>query len=320
MAMAFGSEGEIQVQSRISNDMTMALTPGGDIFLGFITSTGSAGANPGSIKVAHGKIGTWKFTQYNIHTDTGSPHCLSWGNYTYYNINFSRSGPGVAFTYTIPTGTPRSKSYDNKLYIRHWTGQGFTPQSTLFSGPTNAVIRFHLGRYVMDNGQGMMLPFTMHMYNTANPPQLVGYAHTMLHQSGHFVAYGKACETSAKKLPLIEASHYPYIGNSGYALGLRNAVGGSGAVCLVGTSMTAMGSLTLPFDLSPLGITGCQLHTDILISAGIATGSGGTATFPFPVPSSTVLKGLAVTSQWAFIDSQAPGGLRFTGGGVTYPW
>ena len=54
----------------------------------------------------------------------------------------------------------------------------------------------------------------------------------------------------------------------------------TGAVAWLGTSRTAFGPLTLPFDLSPLGAPGCMIHTDMAHLVTVPT--TGKVVWPIP--------------------------------------
>ncbi|MEZ5988407.1 MAG: hypothetical protein R3F30_04665 [Planctomycetota bacterium] len=313
---AFGAEGEILVKAGISNDMNLALSPSGDIWMTYITSAGSAAANPGTIEVAHAQIGTWKFTTYPIWTDTRTPFVLTWGNYAFYNIQMARSGDRTMVLYTIPNGTPSgTKTYPGPLYARDWNGSGFNAQRTLIAAASNAEITFPLARSDRDAGCGLWLAYSRLIYDNATPPNLIGTALTTLVEPAVVAGYGLGCAASGAAMPTTMGDDIPYLGNKGFGLTLRNGKASSAAVCFIGGSMTQFGPIPLPFDLTPLGWAGCRLYTDILLAIPAPIATTGECALPLPVPNDSSLNGAAINHQWAYIDGTR---LYFTNAGMMY--
>ena len=75
--------------------------------------------------------------------------------------------------------------------------------------------------------------------------------------------------------------------------------------CLLtlGTSTTTWGALTLPFDLTPFGATGCKVYNDIAATIPSATSATGVATIPLPIPNNPLLVGATFYAQGAFVDA-----------------
>jgi len=318
MAQAFGAEGEILVKAGISNETTLALTPAGDIFIGYITSPGSSSAAAGSMEVSHAMIGTWQFTPHTIYQDTRTPFTLTWGNFAFYCLQLARTGAGVSVYYTIPSGTTSAKIYDNLLYAQDWNGQTFTNQRTVFAGPPNSQITFPLARSCMSNGLGLMLTFTMQLYANATPPNLVSTMLQALVEPAAHVNYGLGCQTSGGGVPRTAATGTPNLGNTAFGLTLEEGIGSAGIV-LLGISSSSFAGIPLPLSLTPFGIAGCSLYTDLVVT-GTALVSGGAASLPLPIPASPALAGARLTSQWLLLDSAAPGGVRLSGGGALNLW
>ncbi|MEO6597455.1 MAG: hypothetical protein ABIP94_22150 [Planctomycetota bacterium] len=82
------------------------------------------------------------------------------------------------------------------------------------------------------------------------------------------------------------------------------------------------GSLPLPIDLTPLGLTGCQLFAEaLLLDALLATGT--TATWSIALPAGTNLLGIQFFYQGAVIDVAAKVGgfvLSNAGAAMTGSW
>ena len=147
-------------------------------------------------------------------------------------------------------------------------------------------------------------------------------------QSGGFVikfwgrtlmGYGLGCKGSNGKTPLVSSSGgTPSMGNSSFQVDLTDAKASSGAVLFAGFSRSKLfGSVNLPLALAGLGATGCQLWTDIVLTAAAATDNSGRAKMPFPLPRIAALKDLPLYNQWFVVDSRANGaGFVLSSGGL----
>ncbi len=71
----------------------------------------------------------------------------------------------------------------------------------------------------------------------------------------------------------------------------------------------------LPFPLAPLGLPGCTLYVDPLID-GVTHSGGGTASWGFQVPSSSVLYGLRFFNQAVFFDPWSAAGVVVSNAGA----
>jgi hypothetical protein len=83
----------------------------------------------------------------------------------------------------------------------------------------------------------------------------------------------------------------------------------------VGLSDTTSGGLPLPLDLTAIGMTGCSLLADPLVTQ-VATGAGTTANWAFAIPNQPSLIGFLVYAQGFSLDLGAnPFGFTATNGG-----
>ena len=316
MAKAFGAEGEIQVQAGISNETTLALSPEGDIWIGYITSPGSSSSNPGEIAVSHAKIGTWTFTPHTIYQDPATTNfTLTWGNHVFYCAQLARSANTTRIYYIIPTGTISSGlQWPGPIYYKEWNGTGFGSQQVALSVPPNAQVRFPLARSDAYTGLGELISWSLFLYDTSTPPNLVSHMLQTRYNPAAAVRYGLGCETGAKDLPLIGADSFPYLGNSSFRVNLERGVANGAAVYFLGNDRTSLGGLPLPFDLTPLGFTGCYFRTNIFQGFVASLNNQGQGGLTLPVPADPTLAGAIMTGQWAIIDPTVAGSLCFTGG------
>jgi hypothetical protein len=94
---------------------------------------------------------------------------------------------------------------------------------------------------------------------------------------------GDSCVGSWENYPVLGVRQAPTSPNPNFAIELHGAAPLSSFVLLIGTPLP-------PIDLSFIGITGCTLHVNSVVtvtvptSAGIAKFAEGTATVPLPIP------------------------------------
>lgn len=113
---------------------------------------------------------------------------------------------------------------------------------------------------------------------------------------------GDSCVGSWENVPVLGIKEAPDAGNANFAIELIGAAPLSPVVLLIGTQFP-------PIDLGFMGLTGCTLHTNPVITVNAATGAGnpkfaeGAARIPIPLAS-----GLRATVrvQAAFFDNGAP--------------
>ncbi len=139
---------------------------------------------------------------------------------------------------------------------------------------------------------------------------------TRILQNSSFSNYGKGCNGSNKKEPLIKCLSLPLIGSTMFDIGLEDAVSNAPAVILIGDSNTNYSGLPLPFDLGFLGATGCKLYTSILMTEVLGTNRNGSAAMKAAVPNAGSLVGLNLFSQWVIVDPGANSAGFVTTGGL----
>lgn len=93
---------------------------------------------------------------------------------------------------------------------------------------------------------------------------------------------------------------------------LAGANGNAMAVLLVGFGNTNVFGLPLPFDLGPLGATGCFLYNEADVSASRMTDGSGAASFTLQFSGETARFLEAAYFQWAVMSPSNPFGMTFT--------
>lgn len=116
-------------------------------------------------------------------------------------------------------------------------------------------------------------------------------------------AIGTSCVGSFNQYPVLGSKTAPAVGNAGFAIELHGAAPSSQCALLVGANPSWQ-----PLDLTVIGITGCSLYVDPLLSTTMPTSAGdlyraeGTATFALPIPNDAALHGGVLQAQCAIID------------------
>ncbi len=126
---------------------------------------------------------------------------------------------------------------------------------------------------------------------------------------GTALQFGRACAPAGGgKTPKLKAYTYRLlIGKTAYIslYAYRNSVP---CFMFLGTSKTAWGSIKLPFDMTPLGATGCKIYTGaaaILTATSHPSYSSGITYFCFFVPEDPSFLGQHIYSQGFVVDPKA---------------
>ncbi|MFQ5505542.1 MAG: hypothetical protein ACE5F1_12195, partial [Planctomycetota bacterium] len=118
-------------------------------------------------------------------------------------------------------------------------------------------------------------------------------------------------------VPGIGTTGRPIINNTTFSIDLSQAKPTTGVALTIGASDKKYLSLTLPFDLTPLGMTGCTLLASIDITKGAATDAKGNAAVKLPIPNDTALVGAKTFHQYLILDPKAnSAGFAWTAGGA----
>jgi hypothetical protein len=167
------------------------------------------------------------------------------------------------------------------------------PFDTMFTFTGNAHISWRANVYGNSNNN-MSFSYPLDAFSSAGTSTVVG--------TGCRSATGTAITThTVSTTGLVTGNTANFVGNSFVA------AGGLPAILALGLSNTSFGSVPLPFDLTPLGGTGCSLYNDwivVLVGATVA-GANGAATIPVPIPNDPTLVNSTHYSQYAFVEPTA---------------
>lgn len=130
-----------------------------------------------------------------------------------------------------------------------------------------------------------------------------------------YYVFGSACFGTAG-FPTLMPLQLPRLGQF-FSIVLFRLPANTGGMVFIGFDRNQWGSINLPFDLTPLGLTGCSLYTSVEFADFILTGQYGIAGWGMGIPNNPELAGLQFFNQAVFPDSGAnPGGFVFTNAGA----
>jgi hypothetical protein len=125
---------------------------------------------------------------------------------------------------------------------------------------------------------------------------------------GLTVSYGAGCPGTGAAVPMAGTTGgLPIPPNPAFTLTLGNTLPLAATICVMGSSQTFYGAISLPFDLGLIGFPGCALRTDPLVYFPANASAAGTALLPFPLPGVT-LRRRELFMQWFVLDPGAPNG------------
>lgn len=130
----------------------------------------------------------------------------------------------------------------------------------------------------------------------------------ILFSDGNFKFVGSGCAGSGGTPTMsTNAGTWPQVGTA-FMINLSGAAPVTPAALAIGTSFTNFGGVPLPFDLTPLGWTGCTAYVNHVVVLGTATDAAGNATLPIGIPMGS--NGVRIYTQWINVDPAAnPAGL-----------
>jgi hypothetical protein len=87
-------------------------------------------------------------------------------------------------------------------------------------------------------------------------------------------------------------------------LTLNGALPSVVALAGFGTTTTSWNGLTLPFDLTAMGLPGCTLYSAMTLQVGTTTSGSGSAQYSFPIPPNPLFAGAVLYGQWLVSDTR----------------
>lgn len=130
-------------------------------------------------------------------------------------------------------------------------------------------------------------------------------------QSPIFVTFGNSCGPRGVA-PQLSGTGLPIVGKT-YSVDVRSTSTNAPVLLTLGVSKTLYGALKLPFDLTPLGATGCTLLCSVEATAVGSIGASSMASFPVPIPQNNALLGARFFHQaWLVVSVANPLGIAFS--------
>lgn len=218
----------------------------------------------------------------------GRPHPMNWGGFcndadagTFSAGTGTRVGlGGLAITHITAFSSPN----------RTWT-YGYTAPAT--PGPVEMFANVNTV-----DGDGQATAADLWAFHGGDGLEQMPTPVRLYVNAVNVLPVGDSCVGSWENYPVLGAREQPSAGNANFAIELIGAAPSSTFVLMIGTPLP-------PVDLGFLGITGCTLHVNAIVSvvvgttAGVAKFAEGTALVPLPIPAG--LQG-TLRVQGAFLD------------------
>jgi hypothetical protein len=131
-----------------------------------------------------------------------------------------------------------------------------------------------------------------------------------------YSVFGTGCRGTAGVPDLAPAdAQRPWLGGS-FTLRVANVPANQPVLVLLGQSRTSWGQITLPMDLTPLGLSGCALQVDGLFVM-LATPQSGTARLVLNLPfSAELLRAVFHNQAFVYDPGANPAGKTMSNGGT----
>lgn len=294
---AWGAEGEMRVSqanttnsNRASSGNNLVVLSNGDIYV--IYAKGTQAAGKGEIWVGIALGGTYKFTK---HVKVDNDPSLRGGNFTYYSYGLSRTGNRINVLYS------KLSEKNVKLYLRWFIGSQLIPPVpvVLASGASREFEWISAHRN--SSGQHGMMALLMDRGTAGGRVQALVRA-----TDGASVFHGMGCAGKLALTPWLGASSLPSIGGK-LDLAMKDMPKSTPALLFLGLSDRQLGPIPLPLSLAFIGMPGCQLVQDLIVTLGFGSKSNGTATMQLPMPNDQRFAGLPIYFQSFVVANGANG-------------
>lgn len=158
-----------------------------------------------------------------------------------------------------------------------------SPQPVPFAGPHLMIQMKVFGK--SNIGPGSAFKMERNYYYAAN---------------GEARAFGANCGSGSATC----ASTGRYMPGTSLDFALSSAPAGAAAIALIGQDLRHLvpGVVKLPFDLTPLGMTGCLLFVPPDFAVATAANSAGVAQLTLPIPNDPALANFPIGLQWIYHD------------------
>jgi hypothetical protein len=156
------------------------------------------------------------------------------------------------------------------------------------------------GAMLLTNSVATAMPTAFRMFCGGGLGNVFAIDNLLIVHSASYAAYGTGCVGTAGTPALAAATgSRPVLGGTFQAV-LSNLPLSIGIVS-TGFNDTNSGPFVLPFDLTPLGLTGCTLFAEVF-GTQFLVGSGGSATWSIGLPNSTTYLGAQFYNQGFSLD------------------
>jgi hypothetical protein len=259
-----------------SNTCVLARDSLENLYVMYATGLGTPGS--GAIHVAYAAAGN--YTSWTQSPLAGDPP-LAWGNNSYWNYAFAWTGGQVVAAFHA-----KAAEAHTKLYRRFYVGGRPVGPDVTFATSTET------DRFKFLAGYRSTQAVTPHLLAIGGASSSAPQGHVSLYadRPAAAVRFGVACQGNLPGLPSLDATAPPLLGGS-LSLQLDRLPPSQPGQLLVG----AQGFRGIPLD--PIGLLGCALHQDLLLSFPVATDPNGRATFAVPLPSPPQWDGLNAYAQ-----------------------
>ncbi len=256
----------------------------GDIWVLYIRNEPNKTPKLSEIRVAYLKRGAKAFSKDYL---VGRDSFGLGGNVSSYHYSLATTLSGaVTALFSL-----KSEGF-NKLYQRILLPTAILPKLRLRSGRANQ-FSWIAGYRPTKQGGGLHALISDH--SSIGP---LGGGRTLYlgPVTGSMVLHGMGCDGGKYDTPIASGAGAPALGAK-IPLAFISFPPKAPSVLLAGINDRNLGALKLPLPLFPLGLTGCFLHQDVLLTLGFQADSKGQASLPLPLPNDPRLSGLPIYFQ-----------------------
>jgi hypothetical protein len=256
----------------------------GDLWVLYVRNEPNKTPRVSEIRVAYLKKGSTAFSKdFLVSSDSFGLG----GNVSSYHYSLATTlGGMVSVLFSL-----KSEGY-NKLYQRILLPTTILPKIKLRTGRGNQ-FPWIAGYRPTKQGGGL---HALISDNSSIGPLTGGRTVYLGPVTGAMVFHGAGCDGGKFDTPIASGRGAPALGGK-IPLGFFDFPSKAPAVLLAGINDRNLGGLVLPLPLFPLGLTGCFLYQDVLVTLGFLADAKGEATIALPLPQDPRLRGLPIFFQ-----------------------